>query len=233
MEVLKALKAPFPDECLEWRVQSASSSNGQHRVLMLPYVDARAVMDRLDEVAGLNWKVDHEKIVLNNIEGFKATISILIDGEWVTRADGAGATDVESMKGAFSSAIKRAAVLWGVGRYLYDMKPVWMPLKKHGDIYVGGNFKINGKQERLSGYVDRPRLNQPPQNNGQQQQAQGNQQAQYKEQQQGNQKPQNTGQQQQTQQKPSNQSKTNVETAKAIQVIQGIFENLQVPVGYV
>ena len=44
-------------------------------------------------------------------------------GVWITKTDGAGETDIEGEKGAFSDAFKRAAVHHGVARYLYDDKP--------------------------------------------------------------------------------------------------------------
>ncbi|MFD1104199.1 Rad52/Rad22 family DNA repair protein, partial [Sphingobium olei] len=53
------------------------------------------------------------------------TIAIKCGDEWISKSDGAGDTDVEGQKGAVSDAFKRAAVKWGVGRYLYDMDAVW------------------------------------------------------------------------------------------------------------
>jgi hypothetical protein len=49
------------------------------------------------------------------------------------KADGAGDTDVEPEKGALSDAFKRAAVRWGIGRYLYGIGPVWVSLEPEGD----------------------------------------------------------------------------------------------------
>jgi Rad52/22 family double-strand break repair protein len=39
---------------------------------------------------------------------------------------------MEAEKGALSDAFKRAAVRWGVGRYLYEIKSPWITLEKHG-----------------------------------------------------------------------------------------------------
>lgn len=83
---------------------------------MLDYVDARYVMDRLDEVVGPEfWQSDHR------MEGEKvaAGIGILIDGTWVWKWDGAGETDIEGEKGSFSDSFKRAGVRWGIARDLY------------------------------------------------------------------------------------------------------------------
>ena len=46
-------------------------------------------------------------------------LSCRIEGEWVTKADGADDTNIEAAKGGISDSLKRAAVLLGIGRYLY------------------------------------------------------------------------------------------------------------------
>lgn len=223
-EVLKALQAPFEPNEIEWRVQSATSKDGQYKVLILPYIDSRAVQKRLDDVVGPFWKVDYEKIIVNNIEGFQATITIKLGEEWISRSDGAGATDVESIKGAYSSALKRAAVLWGIGRYLYDMKPSWVPLQQSGDIRVYGKFKVNGQTQQLSGYVNRPNTTQD-QSNSQRNQRNANQ------------NQQNNGNRQQSQprqqQRPSNQQPNQAQNTEPLQVVKGILQNLNVPLKYV
>src|SRR5258707_15826189 len=45
-----ALRAPFPPESVEWRPQGKTGAG--KRVQLMPYVDAREVMDRLDAVCG-------------------------------------------------------------------------------------------------------------------------------------------------------------------------------------
>src|SRR5690606_17516766 len=45
---------------------------------------------------------------------------------------GAGNTDVEADKGGISDAFKRAAVKWGVGRYLYGVESPWVKIVKRG-----------------------------------------------------------------------------------------------------
>ena len=49
-----------------------------------------------------------------------------MDNEWIWRSDGAGDTQIESDKGAISDSFKRASVLWGLGRGLYDLPSVWV-----------------------------------------------------------------------------------------------------------
>lgn len=123
---LEALKAPFPEEDIEWRIaQAGKKGNGQIWARCLAYVQARAIMNRLDEVCGpQNWKSTYRFIV--GAQGIAAGVicelSIKIGGEWITKEDGAEQTDIESFKGGISSALKRAAVSWGIGRYLYNLE---------------------------------------------------------------------------------------------------------------
>ena len=55
-ETLTALKAPIPATQISWRVGQLNEDKTQGRAL--PYIDARVVQARLDEVVGpQNWKV--------------------------------------------------------------------------------------------------------------------------------------------------------------------------------
>lgn len=116
---LTRLKAPFAPEDLEWRVQSAGEKDGRIWARVLCYVTARAVMDRLDEVFGpAGWQDDYRQ---GPAGGVLAGIGARIGDEWVWKWDGAENTDIEAVKGGLSGALKRAAVKWGVGRYLYRL----------------------------------------------------------------------------------------------------------------
>ena len=230
---MERLAAPFDTKDIEWRVQSATrGNNGQVRVLVLPYLDARAIMNRLDEVCGCMWTSDYQSLTVAGKEAFQCKLSIKIDDEWVYRTDAAEVSDIESVKGGHSNALKRAAVQWGIGRYLYALDAVWVELRQKGDIYVGGNFKINGKQEYLRGYFNVPQLpttarpmNQQSNANSNRQQAPSNQQT-------------NQRQTNQQQEKPSQQSGNmplteDKKKAMAIQKINTIFMSLNVPVDHV
>lgn len=121
------LSAPFPPDEIEWRVGSTNAAKTSG--LALAYLTARHVMDRLDQVVGTeNWQDRYE------VHGSKTIcyLSIRIGGEWITKADGAGDTDVEAEKGSLSDALKRAAVKWGIGRYLYDLGNVWVEVEPAG-----------------------------------------------------------------------------------------------------
>lgn len=122
--ILPLLSAPFPVNDLNWRIGNKSNwdkknncpkdKNKPVKAQMLVYIDARDVQERLDEVCGLWWSNDFKEV--NN----RIVCNLTIRG--VTRTDGAGDTDFEGEKGGLSDAFKRAAVLFGVGRYLYNAK---------------------------------------------------------------------------------------------------------------
>ena len=101
----------------------------------MDYVDARYVMDRLDEIAGPgHWqsKVEPAPFAEDGY-AFITTISIWIDelNQWVAKTDGGGQDSNKNragekigpendFKGALSDSFKRAAVLWGIARDLYQ-----------------------------------------------------------------------------------------------------------------
>ena len=103
-----ALKRPFKN--VKWR---KGYKNGKDLV----YIDARDVMDRLDTVFGVDgWQTKYEYMGDRMI----CNLSVRFDLEWITKSDGAGDSNIEGEKGGISDSLKRAAVLLGIGRYLYN-----------------------------------------------------------------------------------------------------------------
>jgi hypothetical protein len=136
-ELFDALAAPFPPEYVEWRVGSTNQKWRKEGEPLtgtpLCYIDARCVMDRLDTVCGPDgWQCNYTSGVSNSIV---CNLGIRMpDGEWLWKADGAGATDMEGEKGMLSDAFKRAAVRWGLGRFLYEIKAPKIVLEGNGKI---------------------------------------------------------------------------------------------------
>ena len=142
--LLEKLKAPFPAENVHWRV--GATTKDKSKAIPLAYLDARDVMQRLDDVFGLSgWQCRYP---------FKGCceISVFVDGEWVTRSNGAGETQVEADKGQYSDAFKRAAVLFGIGQYLYDVPNVWMPINEYKKFEKD---TINTLNEKLSAWQEK------------------------------------------------------------------------------
>lgn len=131
------LKKPFPPAAVSWRV--GSTTGDKTKGMALAYIDARDVQDRFDEVCGPeNWQC---RFPLSDGKRIICEIGVRIGGEWVWKSDGAGDTDMEGEKGAISDAFKRAAVKWGVGRYLYDLPAPWVALEP-----MGHSFKIKDSE---------------------------------------------------------------------------------------
>ena len=120
---LELLGRPFPADEVGWRVGSVAG-NGK-KAMALAYIDARSVMDRFDDVCGLaGWQNKYSHVGQKTI----CDIGVKVGDEWIWKADGAGDTQFEADKGAMSDAFKRAAVRWGVGRYLYSMDDQWVEI---------------------------------------------------------------------------------------------------------
>lgn len=131
MSIWDDLAAPFPPEAISWRV--GSTNKEKTKAMALAYIDARDVMERLDSVVGpANWQNKYSHANGKTV----CDLAVRVDGEWVWKADGAGDTDVEAEKGAFSDALKRAAVRFGVGRYLYGLKSPWVEIREQGRSWV-------------------------------------------------------------------------------------------------
>ncbi len=121
----KALTEHYHPKEVKWRV--GSTNKDKTKGIGLAYVDARTVMDRLDYVVGPeNWRDSYHETATNRVI---CELGIWVGDRWVTKSDGAGATAFEGEKGAISDAFKRAAVKFGIGRYLYELPNEWLPLK--------------------------------------------------------------------------------------------------------
>lgn len=130
----KGLSDPFPADDIEWFI--GVTTNDKTKGLAIPFITARAVQSRLDEVAGPNnwknrfieWKTGAQlcEILIYNEETH----------EWVGKVDGSADTDIEEIKGGLSSAFKRSATMWGIGRYLYNLENIWVDIEKKGNSYV-------------------------------------------------------------------------------------------------
>jgi hypothetical protein len=137
------LSKPFPVDKIHWRVGSTNQKAVARKTgnkdapatkgIALAYVDARDVMQRLDDACGANWQC---KYPLSEGGLLICEIGLKVEGEWIWRANGAGSTEYEAEKGKASDAFKRAAVLFGIGQYLYSLPNEWVAIKQQGKSYV-------------------------------------------------------------------------------------------------
>lgn len=134
---LQALRAPFPVESISWR--TGPMTKDKRKTKPLAYIDARDVQDRLDEVLGLDWS--SEFVPMHNGTAC-CKITIVVDGKAIWRSNGAELiSDSEkpeqremALKGSYSDAFKRAAVMFGVGQYLYNVDAPWVEVDERGNI---------------------------------------------------------------------------------------------------
>lgn len=122
-EIQRLLSAPFPPDALKAKPGAVSGG----RALVLFYATARAVMDRLDDVVGpAGWQDTYEFLPDGSC---LCKLSLRIGGEWLDKMDVGGESEQKDegdrRKAAVSDALKRAAVKWGVGRYLYSIPAQW------------------------------------------------------------------------------------------------------------
>lgn len=162
--VWEKLSAPFHPSDVKYRIQALSGNNA----LLLPYIDSRAVQNRLDQVLGVDgWEDDYTEwqnpvIPMDNAtaisggyrswwsagkkqgehdaamaadlihahyqKGVKCILKCRENkkSDWITKVDVSDNSDIEPVKGGASGALRRAAVKFGVGRYLYDLKDIWV-----------------------------------------------------------------------------------------------------------
>jgi hypothetical protein len=122
-DIAEALSAPFPTEAIKFR-PGATAGN---RALALPYVDARAIMDRLDDVLGVSGWQDEYTFLEDG--SALCRLTLFIEQQWISKMDIGGQSEQpdegDRRKAACSDALKRAAVKFGVGRYLYRLPQQW------------------------------------------------------------------------------------------------------------
>lgn len=115
------LAAPFPSSRVLWKPQTLSADRRQ--ALLVAYVDARTVMERLDEVCPEEWTF---RLKLYPGTPLIARGELRVAGLVRSDVGEAGEGDAAGAKAAASDALKRCAVHFGIGRYLYDLPRSWV-----------------------------------------------------------------------------------------------------------
>jgi hypothetical protein len=129
-----ALSAPFDPTEVKFKPGVVSGN----RALALAYVDARVIQDRLDEVLGVaGWQDEYQILPDNSV---LCRLRLRLGTEWITKEDVGSPSEQpdggDRMKAAFSDALKRAAVKFGVGRYLYRLPGQWVDYDPHKRQFV-------------------------------------------------------------------------------------------------
>ena len=157
-EILKALSAPFTmttesGEVMPAHKWKAQTTKGDGAVCV-PYIDARQVASRLNEVLGIDsWS---DTLIETGESALICELTIVIDGQEVTRSNIGVKSEYAQQKGMASDAFKRAAAMFGVGAYLYEMQPVKLAkVTKNGKIFpatADGIALVTG--DELTSYIN-------------------------------------------------------------------------------
>jgi hypothetical protein len=171
--IFDLLFAQFSDSDLEWKYWNYDQIDrgGDHRIV--PHLKAMAVRKRLDGTLGIaNWK----QTCVPGGQGVVCSLSIRVDGEWITRDSYAELSA--------NTAFVRAAADLGIGRYLYDLPILHanyvvadtegaIPLEYRGQVFYHIppviNKMVTPKKEESKPLkpmpqvnIDRPRFDQSP-----------------------------------------------------------------------
>jgi hypothetical protein len=132
--ITQALAAPF--DVAEVKFKPAVVSG--NRALALAYVDARVIQDRLDDVLGVAGWQDSYRVLPDG--SVMCRLRLRIGEQWISKTDVGGQSEQpdggDRTKAAFSDALKRAAVKFGVGRYLYRLPAQWCDYDPHKRQFV-------------------------------------------------------------------------------------------------
>lgn len=133
------LQRPFSIKLLKFKPQAVAKD--KQSALLVTFIDARDVAQRLDEVMGIqNWQFELEPIMDTKAPSVIGTLKLRFGDEWISKSDvGTGTQGGEDnlYKASASDALKRCAVQFGVFRYAYDLKFPWSK-----------NVALAGKSER-------------------------------------------------------------------------------------
>lgn len=136
--VQKALAAPFTAEEIEWRLGATNKEKTSG--IAMPYLSPKTVTRRLDRVLGAsNWSFEVRQMDGGFIGRLSATfpsgkiaVRENFGANTDTQATGGGVSDGNAIKGGASDALKRSAVLLGIGRYFDDVPAIWAKLTDGG-----------------------------------------------------------------------------------------------------
>src|SRR3954454_24877396 len=121
--VTDALSAPFEPKEIKFKPQMVKNN----RALAMAYIDARLIQDRLDEVLGVeNWEDAYKLLPDGSV---MCRLRVKLGDRWISKTDVGSPSEQpdlgDRLKAAFSDALKRAAVKFGIGRYLDRLPAEW------------------------------------------------------------------------------------------------------------
>jgi hypothetical protein len=119
-ETLRELRRPFTPSAVRWKLQSVHRD--QRGGIVVAYLDARLVIERLNTVVGLDWRDEYDEFI--GATRCRLTVKTCDDPyRTVTREDVGIGNDPKSR---ISDALKRAGVKFGIGVSIYALAQVNM-----------------------------------------------------------------------------------------------------------
>lgn len=137
-ELRQKLEEPFYIEVAgqkklahKWKPQTAVS--GGNKIICVPFLHKTMIIDRLNDIFTVaGWQEKYNPLP----DGSKiCELTVLINGEWITKSGIGKASAIEKEKGSESDALKRAATKLGIGAYLNKIPTKILSAK------TGGNGK--------------------------------------------------------------------------------------------
>jgi len=138
-EIVAALEVPFDPSQIEWRVMNTTKGQQPARGQVVPYADQRAYTDRLNALftpAGWTRRYTiHTSANFERGQDKKTVAKVLVSCELTIFGLGSHsatseefADDPNALTAAEAQAFKRAAVCFGLGRYLHYFTGSWVDL---------------------------------------------------------------------------------------------------------
>jgi hypothetical protein len=136
-DALKLLTKPFPISAIQFRPDREVNVSGKKFYKVVPYLDTRYIVLRLNNVVPGNWNLETKVFPISqnekNVYGFYATSTLTILG--VSHSDVGSSfileNDLDKLKrqqvkldpkSAVTDSIRRVAALHGIGLYLWFLK---------------------------------------------------------------------------------------------------------------
>lgn len=140
--LLLRLAVPFEVSEIKWRVTHTNKDNSRGAVIA--FADPRAYTDRLNQLfTPTGWTRSYEVSTVSSVTRMKkdkliqtgkvlVTCTLTINGLGCHSGSGEEWADEENaMTAAEAQAFKRSASCFGLGRYLYNLSEMWVPLDEH------------------------------------------------------------------------------------------------------
>lgn len=153
-KVRAAFLAPFPASEVDFRaMKTPQEYKGKMVAPVVAFVDARAIQDRLDDAVGPeNWSFVPS--VAATKDGAVTAAIGLLTVYGVVKGDIGDCNATERNKASVSDALKRAAVQWGIGRYLYRLPRMYAAF-----VQKGKDWRLaDGELERLRGLLPQEKV---------------------------------------------------------------------------